>query len=117
VRFSPEGGQAGYYDERGMSMKRFFLASPLKFQPVVTSAFSTNRVHPVLREYRAHLGVDYRAPEGAPVVAVSDGVVLSAGMEGASGRLVHLRERLRIGGTSISRRSPCMRASGCGRAN
>lgn len=91
VRFTPEGGAPGYFDERGTSMKRFFLASPLKFQPVITSAFSKSRMHPVLREYRAHLGVDYRAPEGAPVVAVSDGVVVSAGMAGASGRLVHLR--------------------------
>jgi murein DD-endopeptidase MepM/ murein hydrolase activator NlpD len=91
VRFTPEGGQPGYYDERGISMKRFFLASPLKFQPVVTSSFTTSRFHPILRELRAHLGVDYRAPAGAPVVAVADGTVVSAGMAGGSGRLVHLR--------------------------
>lgn len=91
VRFTPEGGQAGYYDERGTSMKRFFLASPLKFQPVVTSAFSRGRLHPILREVRAHLGVDYRAPAGSPVVAVADGVVVAAGMAGGAGRIVHLR--------------------------
>ena len=43
-------------------MRRFFLASPLKFQPVVTSGFSRSRLHPILSEVRAHLGVDYRAP-------------------------------------------------------
>ena len=91
VRYAPEGGTPGYYDERGSSMKRFFLASPLKFQPVVTSGFSKARMHPVLREVRAHLGVDYRAPAGAPVVAVADGVVVSAGMSGGAGRMVHLR--------------------------
>lgn len=91
VRFPDADGKPAYYDERGVSMRRFFLASPLKFQPVVTSAFSRNRFHPVLREYRAHLGVDYRAPAGAPVVAVSDGVVVSAGSSGGSGRMVHLR--------------------------
>jgi len=91
LRFAPDGGAPAYYDERGVSMRRFFLASPLKFQPVVTSAFSTSRLHPILREYRAHLGVDYRAPSGSPVVAVADGVVLSAGMSGGSGRMVHLR--------------------------
>ena len=91
LRYTPEGGSAGYYDERGRSMKRFFLASPLKFQPVVTSAFSRARLHPVLREVRAHLGVDYRAPAGAPVVAVADGGVVSAGMSGGAGRMVHLR--------------------------
>jgi murein DD-endopeptidase MepM/ murein hydrolase activator NlpD len=91
VRFAPNGGSPGYFDDRGVSMKRFLLASPLKFQPVVTSSFSRRRMHPILREYRAHLGVDYRAPAGSPVVAVADGVVLSAGMSGGSGRLVHLR--------------------------
>jgi len=91
VRFTAEGGKPDYYDPRGVSMRRFFLASPLKFQPVVTSAFSRNRFHPVLREYRAHLGVDYRAPTGAPVIAVADGVVMSAGASGGSGNMVHLR--------------------------
>jgi murein DD-endopeptidase MepM/ murein hydrolase activator NlpD len=91
MRFAPEGGTPAYYDERGRSMKRFFLASPLKFQPVVTSGFSNARLHPVLREVRAHLGVDYRAPAGAPVIAVADGVVVSAAMSGGAGRMVHLR--------------------------
>lgn len=91
VRFAPNGAAPAYFDEHGVSMKRFFLASPLKFQPVITSGFSLNRFHPILREYKAHLGIDYRAPIGAPVVAVSDGVVVSAGMSGASGNLVHLR--------------------------
>ena len=91
VRFTPDGGPPAYYDDRGVSMKRFFLASPLKFQPVITSGFSLRRVHPILQEVRAHLGVDYRAPAGAPVVAVADGLVVSAGMSGGSGNLVHLR--------------------------
>ena len=91
VWFTPPGGAPGYYDDRGASMRRFFLHSPLKFQPVVTSGFSRNRLHPVLREYRPHLGVDYRAPIGAAVIAVADGVVVEAGMSGGAGRMVHLR--------------------------
>jgi murein DD-endopeptidase MepM/ murein hydrolase activator NlpD len=91
VRFTPDGGQPGYYDEHGVSMKRFFLASPLKFNPVVTSAFSRSRLHPVLKEYRAHLGVDYRAAAGSAVVAVADGLVVAAGVSGGAGRMVHLR--------------------------
>jgi murein DD-endopeptidase MepM/ murein hydrolase activator NlpD len=91
VWFEPENGEAGYYDERGGSMRRFFLKSPLKFDPVVTSGFSRSRMHPILHVPRAHLGVDYRAPIGAPVVAVADGVVMFAGASGGSGRMVHLR--------------------------
>lgn len=91
VRFQPDGGSPGYFDEEGRSLRKFFLRSPLKFEPVVTSAFSGRRFHPVLHEYRAHQGVDYRAPTGAPVVAVAAGTVVFAGVNGGSGRMVHLR--------------------------
>jgi murein DD-endopeptidase MepM/ murein hydrolase activator NlpD len=91
VRFEPADGPPGYFDEEGRSLRKFFLRSPLKFEPVITSGFSRRRFHPVLHQYRAHQGVDYRAPRGAPVVAVSSGVVLFAGVNGGSGRMVHLR--------------------------
>ncbi len=93
IRFAPPGGKPGYYDEQGRSMRRFFLASPLKFilSPHVTSGFTSARFHPILRIYRPHLGVDYRAPMGSPVVAVAAGTVVSAGWSGEGGRMVHLR--------------------------
>jgi murein DD-endopeptidase MepM/ murein hydrolase activator NlpD len=90
VRFDASAGTA-YFDEHGVSMRRFMLKSPLKFDPVITSAFSRARLHPILGETRAHLGVDYRAPTGAPVVAVANGVVVLAGVNGGAGRMVHLR--------------------------
>jgi len=91
IRFTPPGGKAGYYDEQGRSLRRFFLRSPLKFEPRITSGFSRRRFHPVLHTYRAHLGVDYGAPTGAPVVAVSSGTVVSATSDRANGRMVRLR--------------------------
>jgi murein DD-endopeptidase MepM/ murein hydrolase activator NlpD len=91
VRFMPGNGPAAYFDERGVSMRRFFLKSPLKFAAAVSSAFSRARFHPILKELRAHLGVDFRAPIGAPVVAVADGAVVQAGLSGDAGRMVHLR--------------------------
>jgi murein DD-endopeptidase MepM/ murein hydrolase activator NlpD len=90
-RFTPPNGKPAYYDEQGRSLRRFFLRSPLKFEPRITSGFSRRRFHPVLQTYRAHLGVDYGAPTGAPVVAVSSGTVLSATYDRANGRMVRLR--------------------------
>jgi murein DD-endopeptidase MepM/ murein hydrolase activator NlpD len=91
VRFAPPGGKPGYYDADGRSLRKFFLKSPLKFAATVSSRFSRARLHPILRIVRPHLGVDYRAPAGAPVIAVAAGVVVSAGWNGDGGRTVHLR--------------------------
>jgi murein DD-endopeptidase MepM/ murein hydrolase activator NlpD len=88
---NPDTAKAAYYDEQGRSLRRFVLASPLKFTPRVTSGFSRRRMHPVYHTVRAHLGVDYAAPTGAPVVAVANGVVVSAGWAGGGGRQVHIR--------------------------
>jgi murein DD-endopeptidase MepM/ murein hydrolase activator NlpD len=88
---NPSTEKAGYYDEQGRSLKRFVLASPLRFTPRVTSGFSRRRLHPVYHTVRAHLGVDYAAAPGTPVVAVASGVVVSAGWAGGGGQQVHLR--------------------------
>ena len=91
VRFTPPGGMPDYFDEQGRSLRRFFLRSPLKFEPRVTSRYSMRRMHPVLQTARAHRGVDYGAPTGAPVVAVAGGSVVSATYDNANGRMVRLR--------------------------
>ena len=91
VRFTPPDGEVDYFDDEGHSLQRFFLRSPLKFEPRVTSRYSTRRMHPILRTARAHTGVDYGAPTGAAVVAVSNGTVVSATYDNANGRMVRLR--------------------------
>ncbi len=87
----PETGRAAYYDESGRSLQRFFLASPLKIEPRITSRFSHRRLHPVHHTVRAHLGVDYAAPHGTAVYAVAAGTVVSAGWAGGGGNQVRIR--------------------------
>ncbi len=87
----PATRKAAFYDENGRSLKRFFLRSPLRFEPRITSGFSRSRLHPVYRTYRAHLGIDYGAPVGAPVVAVASGSIVSAGWSGGGGNMVRIR--------------------------
>ncbi len=91
VRFTPETGKPGYYDEQGRSLTRLFLKSPLKFEPRITSRFSNARKHPILDYTRAHHGVDYHAPAGAPVISVAPGVVTMAGWTSGGGRTVRVR--------------------------
>ncbi len=42
----PATGKSAYYDENGRSLRRFFLKSPLRFEPRITSGFSLKRLHP-----------------------------------------------------------------------
>lgn len=83
-------GNGGYYGADGRSLKKAFLRSPLEFSRV-TSGFSNARYHPVLRETRAHLGIDYGAPVGTRVRATGDGVVEFVGNQGGYGKVVRIR--------------------------
>lgn len=89
VWFTPSDGRGGYFGLDGESRRRSFLASPVEFSRV-TSGFA-NRFHPIKREWRQHLGVDYAAPIGTPVRSVGDGVVQFAGWQNGYGNVVEVR--------------------------
>ncbi|MGA7853074.1 MAG: peptidoglycan DD-metalloendopeptidase family protein [Candidatus Acidiferrales bacterium] len=91
VLFHGPGGVPAYYTPDGKSMKKAFLHSPLKFAAVITSHFSEHRFHPILKEYRPHLGIDYAAPTGTPVQTIGDGRVIFAGMKGGAGNLIEVQ--------------------------
>lgn len=80
----------GYYDQEGKSLRRAFLKAPLSYRRI-SSGFSRGRLHPILKEYRPHHGVDYAARSGTPVSAVGDGTVLFAGYRGDYGRMIIIR--------------------------
>jgi murein DD-endopeptidase MepM/ murein hydrolase activator NlpD len=79
-----------YYDENGDSLRKAFLRAPLNFRRI-SSGFTRRRYHPVLRYFRPHLGIDYAAPTGTPVVSVGDGTVVFKGWQNAYGKHVRIR--------------------------
>ncbi len=87
---SPEGGD--FYTPDGRSVRKTFLRSPLKYSRI-SSGYTHHRRHPILGGVRPHLAIDYAAPHGTPVWAVADGVVLSAGWNGGSGKSVLIQHR------------------------
>src|SRR5580692_2208571 len=91
VLFHDPSGAPAYYTPEGKSMKKAFLHSPLKFAAVITSHFSQHRFHPILKQYRPHLGIDYAAPSGTPVQTIGEGRVIFAGPKGGAGNLIEIQ--------------------------
>jgi murein DD-endopeptidase MepM/ murein hydrolase activator NlpD len=81
-----------YYDLKGRSFTSFFLKVPLRYSRV-SSRFTHKRWHPILKKYRAHLGVDYAAPIGRKVFAAADGKVIFKGRKGGYGKTVIIRHK------------------------
>jgi murein DD-endopeptidase MepM/ murein hydrolase activator NlpD len=91
VLFHDTNGEPAYYSDTGQSLAKAFLRSPLKFAARVSSHFSYNRYHPVLKIYRPHLGTDYAAPVGTPVQAIANGSVVMSGYQSGGGNYVEIR--------------------------
>ena len=85
-----QDGALDYFDEEGNSLQKVFLKAPLKFSRI-SSGYSRSRLHPILRTYRPHLGIDYAAAVGTPVAAVGDGIVTYANYRQNEGRYVKIR--------------------------
>lgn len=56
----------------------------------VTSRFARSRFHPILQIFRAHLGVDLRAPEGTRIQAPAAGTVTSVGRRVGYGLMIEV---------------------------
>ena len=79
-----------FFDPTGNSLRKAFLQAPLKYSRI-SSGFSRRRFHPVQKRFKAHLGTDYAAPYGTPILAVGDGTVEKAGYTAGNGRYVKIR--------------------------
>ncbi len=83
-------GSVAYFDDEGNSLRKTFLAAPVKYSRI-SSRYSGRRFHPVLKRYRSHLGTDYAAPRGTPIRATGDGQVVEATYKKGNGRYVKIR--------------------------
>ena len=88
--YENELGFNDYYDEEGRSLRKTFLRAPLNFTRI-SSRYSGNRFHPVQKRWKAHLGTDYAAPTGTPIMSTADGVIIAATYTSANGNYVKVR--------------------------
>ena len=79
-----------FFDNEGKSLRKTFLRAPLNFYRI-SSKFQKKRYHPVLKRYRDHLGTDYAAPRGTPIMSVGDGKVTEARWGRNNGNFVKIK--------------------------
>lgn len=89
VRYVNEAGVAAYYTPEGNSFEEAFLKTPIP-SARITSYFGV-REHPIFHLQREHKGIDYAAPSGTPVLAISEGRVTSVGWKSGYGKVVEIK--------------------------
>ncbi|MEX0994304.1 MAG: peptidoglycan DD-metalloendopeptidase family protein [Balneolaceae bacterium] len=86
-----DGDRTGYFDEDGNSLQKALLKAPFRYNQRISSGFSQNRYHPILKERRPHYGIDYAAPAGTPIIAVGDGEIIEARRRGGNGNIIRIK--------------------------
>jgi len=81
-----------FYDYKGRYVERTYFRVPVN-KPRVTSKFTKKRWHPILKRYRAHLGVDYGARTGTPIYSAGNGVVSYKGVSRGYGNLLKINHK------------------------
>ncbi|AJC86690.1 peptidoglycan DD-metalloendopeptidase family protein [Campylobacter sp. RM16704] len=79
-----------YYNAQGKELENFFLTKPVQYTRI-SDRFTRARYHPILKRYRAHLGIDYAAPTGTPVKSAGEGIISFVGNKGGYGKVVQVK--------------------------
>ncbi len=90
VLFEDPSGNIDYYTKEGKSLRKAFLRAPLNYK-YISSYFTNNRLHPILRIWRPHLAIDYAAPSGTPVSTIGGGTVIYKGWNDGYGNYIKIR--------------------------
>ncbi len=88
-RYKGNGDFADYYDEKGQSVRKALLRTPVDGARI-SSGFG-KRKHPILGYTKLHKGTDFAAPRGTPIYAAGNGVIEVAGWNGSFGKYVRIR--------------------------
>jgi murein DD-endopeptidase MepM/ murein hydrolase activator NlpD len=88
-RFKSKNGTYQYYNERGESVKKGLMRTPIDGARL-SSGFG-KRHHPILGYTKMHKGVDFAAPIGTPVMAAGDGRIEKIGPFSSYGNYILIR--------------------------
>ena len=80
-----------YYDETGKTLRSQFLKAPVKFSRISSRYNPNRRIKYYGYRKRPHLGTDFAAPIGTPILATASGTVLESRRRGGNGKYVKIR--------------------------
>ena len=81
-----------YYNAEGKVLVQKYMRKPLN-NVRITSHFTNRRFHPVLKRWKAHLGTDFGARRGTPILAAAEGRVIFSGRQGGYGNVIKIRHK------------------------
>jgi len=79
----------GHYDPNGKSVKKALMKTPINGARL-SSGFGM-RKHPILGFNKMHKGTDFAAPEGTPVMASGDGIIIRSRWCGGGGNCIKIK--------------------------
>ncbi len=79
----------GHYDPNGKSVRKALMKTPINGARL-SSSFGL-RKHPILGFNKMHKGTDFAAPEGTPIMASGDGVVIRSRWCGGGGNCIKIK--------------------------
>lgn len=88
-RYTDKTGNVDYYNEKGESLRKALLRTPVNGARI-TSSFGM-RNHPILGYTKMHRGMDFGAPTGTPIYAAGDGTVTFVGKKGGYGNYLSIK--------------------------
>ncbi|MGD1947158.1 MAG: peptidoglycan DD-metalloendopeptidase family protein [Croceivirga sp.] len=81
-----------YFDQDANNLRSTFLRAPIKFGYRLSSRYNLKRrIAYYGYKVRPHLGTDYAAPIGTPIVATADGTITESTRRGGNGKYVKIR--------------------------
>jgi murein DD-endopeptidase MepM/ murein hydrolase activator NlpD len=90
IRYKDSKNNIHYYTPNGNSLQKAFLRAPIEFS-YISSSFKRRRFHPILKRWKAHRGIDYRAKKGTPIRASGDGKVIRSSTNRYNGKYVFIQ--------------------------
>ncbi len=83
-------GYDEYFDEKSRNLRKAFLKSPIKFGRI-SSRYSMSRYVRIYGRRKPHLGTDFAAPVGTPIMTTANGVVVKSSYTRGNGNYVKVK--------------------------